>query len=146
MLNACYLKIMEKVAYLQAELDLLMKYAQDNTSFEDRQARNLTENLIESMKATAYELLYLSSPAVEGKLIKDKTKNRFELVCDEDGNLPRWPFYCGDRLEILGNDGKWHFGKVKNTRNEPVGFYLDNSFPGYPVLFDGMRGRVRREA
>lgn len=156
-MNINYLKIIDNLIITKSDIEALLeevvtsdvkRFVQEGReaeprSFEDAAAYNIVENIIESLDKAIDRLKRYSLPTIEGKLIEDKERNKFELVRDNGKGLG-WFFSCGDYLEVF-NDGEWYSGNVEHTtRNDYTGYYFYNSDLQHPFLYEGMRVRIRK--
>lgn len=142
-MNINYLKIIDNLSITKSDIEALLEGREAEQSFEDSAAYNIVENIIESLDKAIDRLKRYSLPTIEGKLIEDKERNKFELVRDNGKGLG-WFFSCGDYLEVF-NDGEWYSGNVEHTtRNDYTGYYFYNSDLQHPFLYEGMRVRIRR--
>jgi len=145
-MNNNYLKAMDKLSFAKSDIEKLFEEAQKakERSFEDRAAYNIIENIIERLDTAIDRLKRYSLPTIEGRLIEDRDRSKFELVRDNGKGLG-WFFSCGDYLEVF-DDGEWYSGRVEHTtKNDYTGYYFYNSDLEHPFLYEGMRVRIRRE-
>lgn len=147
-MNINYLKALDKLTFAKTDIEnLWLEGQKEGKSFEDRQAYYILENIIDSIDSAAYKLKRFSLPAIEGKLLEDTDREKFELIRQDNGSGLGWFFSCGDYLEVYDQDtGEWYTGRVEHTTRDGItGYYFCNAYLGNPFLYTGMRARVRKE-
>lgn len=122
----------------RVKLNQIMKTAPYKT-FEDAEACNELEDLIDRLEASERTLTYLSSTPKEGVLQVEPTQDRYFIAFD-DGTESN-TLHAGDGLEAYYND-EWQIGRVEyRTAEVGEGYYFYG--PGRPSLYRGMRVRSR---
>lgn len=147
-MNSSYLKALDKLTFAKSDIERLWEEGQkEGKSFEDKRAYYILENIIESLDTAVYKLKRYSWPAIEGKLLEDKEREKFELIREDNGKSIGYMFSCADYLEVYDQDtGEWYAGRVEHTtRDGRTGYYFYCSDLDNPFLYTGMRARVRKE-
>lgn len=111
-------------------------------SMENRRAYRTIENLIEALDDAERVIKHYSKSIKEGVLHEGPTQK----FCIEfnDGSSSHW-LGCGSDIEIYLNENDeediyegWHDGRIEHNGK---GYYFHG--PGRPMLYSGMRVRVR---
>lgn len=147
-MNSNYLKALDKLNFAKSDIEKLIEEGHKaGNSFEDKQAYRILEAIIEKIDDAAYRLKRFSLPCIEGKLLEDKDREKFELIRKDNGNGLGWFFSCGDYLEVFDKEtGEWYPGRVEHTTKDGVtGYYFCCSYMDDPFLYTGMVCRIRKQ-
>jgi hypothetical protein len=144
-----YLKAMNKLNSVKNDIEQLLDEGLKETaqSFEDKKAQRILENVLDEIAAAASSIKRYSLPTIEGKLMEDMERNKFELIRQDNGKGLGWYFSCGVSLEIYDEESmEWYSGRVEHTTKDgQTGYYFYCHDLDGPFLYSGMRARIRRD-
>lgn len=141
-MNSKYIKALDII--WKAKVDLKRIYEEATTkTMEEKSAYKAIERLLEELENAQGTIEHFSKPVKEGVLMENPQSGKFYIEFN-DGSTS-WDFSCGNLIEIyLKEDAEndieqgWYAGRIEHNGK---GYYFYG--PGRPMLYRGMRTRIR---